>query len=369
MDKSVNLLFLKRKLKTAGVILIVWVLAGAMTAIYEYLFLTNFPGIIFAEEMQGYSFTNSLIAAMLWALLGGSMFCIIELFYLQNKLENQSFIKVVGIKMIIYFIMLLFINLLTSAFYNSVTFDQPFFSEDVWLRVRVFSSSLSFWHPLLPFILILATTLFLIQINYKFGQGELWKYILGKYFNPREEKRIFMFLDISSSTTIAEQLGHVKFFHFINDFYKDITNDILINLGDIVDYVGDEIIVSWTLQNGIHEARCIQCFFDIKKKVKLLSDTYQEKYGIQPHFRAGIHVGEATIGEIGKIKKEITYFGDVMNTTSRIQGITKEKGEELVISEAVMNLLPENSFKMNGLGDIQLRGKKSNTRVYGVRFD
>ena len=54
---------------------------------------------------------------------------------------------------------------------------------------------------------ITALTQFVFQMNAKFGQGTLWKIITGKYRRPKEENRIFMFVDLNSSTTIAERLG------------------------------------------------------------------------------------------------------------------------------------------------------------------
>ncbi len=366
MNNSVQTLFLKRKLTTALIIISVWIFTASFTAIYEFLFLSNFPGVTDTDAMEGYSFVSSIVAAIVWAFMGGTMFSIIELFYLQEKLQNRSFMGIVTIKMIIYFFMLVVINLLTSLFYNSVTLSLPPWNGQVLAKVGSFLTTVSFWHPVLPFVLILIVTLFLIQINYKFGQGELWKYIRGKYFHPREEERIFLFLDISSSTTIAEKIGHIRFFNFINDFYKDITNSILKSRGEIVDYVGDEIIVSWTLSNGLYESRCIQCVFDIYDQIISLSDNYQDRYGYVPEFKAGLHCGEATVGEIGKIKKDITYFGDVMNTTSRIQGLCKEKGQRIMLSEALLDRLPLNDFHFEALGDIQLRGKAHHTKVFGV---
>ncbi len=366
MSNSTEHLFLKRKLTTAFIIISIWILTASFTSVYEYLFLSNFPGVTNTDSMQGYSFVNSIIAAIIWAFMGGTMFSIMELFYLQEKLQNRSFLGIVTIKMIIYFFMLVFINLLTSIFYNTVTLSFPPWDGQVLANVGSFLTSVSFWHPVLPFILILLITLFLIQINYKFGQGELWKYIRGKYFHPREEERIFLFLDITSSTTIAEEIGHIRFFNFINDFYKDITNSILKNRGEIVDYVGDEIIVSWTISNGLYESHCIQCVFDIFDQIVLLSDNYLDRYGYIPEFKAGLHCGEATVGEIGKIKKDITCFGDVMNTTSRIQGLCKEKGQHIMISEALFEKLPLNNFHFDALGDIQLRGKTQKTKVFGV---
>ncbi|MBK7107553.1 MAG: hypothetical protein IPH62_19990 [Ignavibacteriae bacterium] len=50
-----------------------------------------------------------------------------------------------------------------------------------------------------------SVTQFMLQVRDKFGQGILWKFITGKYLHPRQEERIFMFLDLKSATTIAEK--------------------------------------------------------------------------------------------------------------------------------------------------------------------
>jgi len=56
-----------------------------------------------------------------------------------------------------------------------------------------------------------------------------------------------MFVDLLSSTTIAEALGNEKYHNLLHDFYADITNPIIYNKGKIYQYVGDEVIVSWRL--------------------------------------------------------------------------------------------------------------------------
>ena len=175
-----------------------------------------------------------------------------------------------------------------------------------------------------------------------------------------------MFLDLNSSTTIAEKIGHIKFFNLLNDFFQDITNDIIMYKGEIVDYVGDEIIISWNLKEGLEEGYCIECFYAMKKKIERLSEVYDQKYGVKPTFKAGVHCGMATIGEIGKIKKEIVFSGDVMNTTARIQSLCNEKGHKLVISEDLKAQLPGGRFPIIELGEIVLKGKLSSTKIFGV---
>ncbi len=309
---------LRSRLQSAWVIVIVWVIIGALIAVYEYLFLSNFPGITETPSMEQYSFSGSLVTAIVWALLGGSLFALLELFYFQKKLERKSFIQIVSIKLFIYSLMLVMLNIFTSFFYNSLTLSVPFWNNLVVSRVIEFATGISFWQPLLPFIALVLLTLFIIQINFKFGRGELWKFIRGEYFYPKEEVRIYMFLDLNSSTTIAEKIGHTKFFNLLNDFFQDITDEIILHKGEIVDYVGDEIIISWKLKEGLEEGYCIACFYAMEKKISELGEKYDRNYGIRPTFKAGMHCGIATIGEIGKIKKEIAFLGDVMNTTARM---------------------------------------------------
>jgi|GEM_PF-2459472 len=183
-----------------------------------------------------------------------------------------------------------------------------------------------------------------------------------------EVTRIFMFLDIKSSTTIAEKLGHIKYFELLNDFFSDIADDITRNKGQIYQYVGDEVVISWNLEVGVHNNHCINCFFDISQTIEQLSDNYLTRYGLVPEFKAGLHGGKVSKGTIGTLKKEIIYTGDVLNTTSRIEGMCNQYNVNLLFSEDIMNLLNVNEFKTSKIGEIVLRGKNSNITLFTI-FD
>ncbi len=121
---------------------------------------------------------------------------------------------------------------------------------------------------------IVAITQLLLQVNSKFGQGVFWNTIRGRYNTPKEEKRIFMFLDISSSTVIAEQLGDKSYHALLKDFFADITYPILDNKGSIYQYVGDEVVIAWNYEDGKENMQCIKCFFDMKEHI----EQHKEKY-------------------------------------------------------------------------------------------
>ena len=84
---------------------------------------------------------------------------------------------------------------------------------------------------LIQVLIIAIITLHGLKIYEKYGPGTLFSMFIGRYHRPHEVERVFMFLDLSDSTTIAEQLGHVRYFSLLHDFYIDVTDPIL-NLQD-----------------------------------------------------------------------------------------------------------------------------------------
>lgn len=174
-----------------------------------------------------------------------------------------------------------------------------------------------------------------------------------------ELSRIFMFLDLRSSTQIAEKLGHVKYFSLLNDFFADISDPIVENHGEIYQYVGDEVVVSWEMEKGIEHAHCLKCFFQISDKIDMLKQQYIERYGLKPKFKAGMHFGKVSQGSVGTIKKEIVYSGEVLNTASRIEELCNRYRVNLLVSKDLADMLPiDDSHITKEIGSINLRGKQ-----------
>ena len=169
-----------------------------------------------------------------------------------------------------------------------------------------------------------------------------------------------MFMDMKSSTTIAEKIGNKQYFNLLNELFADVTDTILSAEGEIYQYVGDEVVISWSLDRGVKQANCLNCFNNIRERLGELEPLYMAKYGVVPQFKAGLHYGPVTAGEIGTIKKDIVYSGDVLNTTSRIQEQCNHYNVDFLISKQTLELIGKNiPYEVVHLGDIELRGKKN----------
>jgi adenylate cyclase len=217
----------------------------------------------------------------------------------------------------------------------------------------------------LSFYILLA---FYTHINLLLGEGALLKFLLGKYRKPSGEHRIFMFLDIKSSTTLAEKLGLEKYYSFLNDFFHEISEPVRLTNAEIYQYVGDEVVLTWKTKDGIFDSNCLKIFFEIQEKVYANRKYYRSKYGAIPEFKAGIHIGEVISAQIGDIKREIVYNGDVLNTSARIQEQCNVLKRELLLSGMLLNQLNiENEYIAEKLDSIKLRGKESIIDIYSLK--
>ncbi|WP_438425674.1 adenylate/guanylate cyclase domain-containing protein [Aquimarina macrocephali] len=203
------------------------------------------------------------------------------------------------------------------------------------------------------------------QVNLFLGSDNLWKLFRGRFYTPREEKRIFMFLDLQSSTMHAENLGHVEYSKMIQDCFIDLGISVE-SEAEIYQYVGDEVILTWKLQDGIRGQNCLKVYFNFKQRLNKRKEYYLKNYNCIPHFKAGMNSGIVTVAEVGKYKKEIAYHGDTINTAARIQGQCNELKQEFLISESLKNDLNNLGFVFSELGSIELKGKGSQTRLYAV---
>ena len=148
-----------------------------------------------------------------------------------------------------------------------------------------------------------------------------------------------MFLDMKSSTKIAEQLGHVRFYTLLNELFYEISMPVLYTKAEIYQYVGDEVVLTWELKEGLENSNCLKSFFLFQERLAVNAEHYLNDFGVKPEFKAGLHFGKVVSAQIGDLKKEIVYNGDVLNTTARIQDECNKYNRDCLVSGTLMNRL------------------------------
>ena len=154
---------------------------------------------------------------------------------------------------------------------------------------------------------------------------------------------------------------------FRSRFVLDLTRPIVAARGEIHRYIGDELIATWKLEEGIADGRCVAaCFAAIDQLAKRAPD-YRREFGAAVTVRAGPHCGPVVTGEMGTVRKEIVFLGDTVNTAARIQELCRETGDRVLASADLIDRLElPSGIAKRSLGDLRLRGKGADLALYAL---
>ncbi len=307
-----------------------------------------------------------LIFASLANAIVGLIIGSLEVVYLEKKFSNRTLSAKFFYKFIIYLCLFIIIIIVLYPVAVSLESGTSLLAVKVWQQLGRFLLSISFLVTLFHLSVRLMLSLIYSAISENLGHQVFVNFFSGKYHKPKIEQRIFMFLDMKSSTTIAESLGHITYFKLLDTYYNLMSDSIINSYGEVYQYIGDEIVISWKPEKGFDQANCINCFFSIRDRLHQQKVVLFNEYGFEIGFKAGIHFGEVTIGEIGALKKEIVFSGDVLNTTARIQSLCKELDADLLISGAIKEQIPPSNYQYSSKGEIELKGRNKKEELFSV---
>ncbi|WP_280932537.1 adenylate/guanylate cyclase domain-containing protein [Aquimarina sp. 2201CG14-23] len=331
-------------------------------SIIRYYGIDEEEGFTVIEDFSGHQGTlKALIGFTSIGALIGIVYASIDILFDKYTSNKISLAYNLIVRTLLYFITTVLIFTLIMDLFSEI-YNINLNTDRGWWK-----KNKSFWATILYIVMVSFVFSFIKIATEKFGKGVFIKMLLGKYKKPQEEKRIFMFLDLKDSTAIAEKLGHFKYSQFIQDCFYDLNTVVPKHEAEIYQYVGDEAVLSWPYKKGLANNNCVTLFFAFQHKKQSKATYYQEKYGIIPEFKAGLHGGKLMVTEVGVIKKEIAYHGDVINTSARIQAECNNRKVKLLISEELLqDLKISDHLSSTFLGSVLLKGKQEEVNIHTI---
>ena len=187
------------------------------------------------------------------------------------------------------------------------------------------------------------------------------------------------FTDISSYSTIVEYMSPEVAVEFLNEYFNEMHKIIEKHNGQILNYIGDSIMIVFGAPNNLknHEEIAVKCAIDMKNKLKELNQNwiknqlarYWKNHGIEKiSVRIGIHTGNVIAGNIGSENMlQYSTIGDVVNVASRLEKANKDFNTEISFSHEIYTALTEDLYGKSKLsGEITLKGRTAPTKVYSV---
>lgn len=316
-------------------------------------------GMVMSSIMDGHVALNSALRGIYTGTVIAGLISAFELLVVERPgggLRRLSFMKLLTIKELAYTAVILGGDWSGSQLFAEAS-DPGFGLNRMTAITYIFSISAT--------LLIV----FIIEMSTLLGPGVLSDIMRGRYHTPRQERRLLLFLDMRNSTSIAERIGDLAFHRLLNRCFTDLTEAVLAWDGIVHKYVGDEMIVTWPLGdgNGKDPAGAYAAVVEARARLQQLGDRYQAEFGVIPEFRAILHAGPVVAGEMGEVKREIVLLGDTVNTTAKIEQVSKTLPDSVVISaEALAAAALPAGMTSRPLGNFPLPGKTVAVDLYSL---
>jgi adenylate cyclase len=211
-----------------------------------------------------------------------------------------------------------------------------------------------FYRLILRVVVVTSIAILVVQVEELMGRRMFLGFLLGRYERPQAQERIVLSMDLVGSTALAERLGDLRYFRFLNTTYSLMTDALLRNEGEVHKYVGDEVIITWTMEDGLREQNCLDLFFDVQERIAAHAEELEREYGAVPQFRGAVHGGRVIVAQIGHIKRGIE--------------LCKELKADLLVSAELLGRIPraEERFRLGALQVAPVKGRRREVRVHTV---
>jgi adenylate cyclase len=243
-----------------------------------------------------------------------------------------------------------------------------------WLQPGEFIAGLpahasitEFWYGFAYSAVVSVVFNLVFAITNLIGARSFLNFITGRYHAPVEENRFVLFVDIAGSTGLAERLGGVGIHRFLDRTFRLLTDPVVDYRGEVLNYIGDEVIVTWPERSGAVDSRPLRCFAAMRGELARAASQFESEFGAAPRIRGSLHFGPVIVGEIGDVKRAIVFNGDVMNTAARLEELSRNVDGGFLASRAAMaRFTSAPPFAVRDLGRLEIRGRADGIDVVGI---
>jgi adenylate cyclase len=174
-----------------------------------------------------------------------------------------------------------------------------------------------------------------------------------------------LFSDVRGFTSISEGLDPQELTHLMNAFLTPITEVIHQRRGTIDKYMGDAVMAFWgaPLNDPQHAAHAVHAALEMHRRLEQVNDGFERRGWPRLQIGVGINTGEMNVGNMGsEFRMAYTVMGDAVNLASRLEGLTKQYGVGIIVSESTRRAVDDVEFRE--LDRVRVKGKEEPVAIF-----
>ncbi|CAK8723583.1 Adenylate cyclase [Candidatus Electrothrix aarhusensis] len=196
---------------------------------------------------------------------------------------------------------------------------------------------------------------------------ELLKHQDNLVLDGEERELSILFSDIRHFTSMAEKMSPDDLCAFLNEYFTPMTEAIMERRGTVDKFIGDAIMAFWNapLDTPNHVFNACECALSMINQLEILNNLWGQKGLPEVRIGVGIHCGVARVGNMGSLQRfDYTIMGDAVNLASRLEGLTRLYGADILVSDAVYAILKESDFFFRRIDTVRAVGKTTPVTLY-----
>ena len=174
-----------------------------------------------------------------------------------------------------------------------------------------------------------------------------------------------LFSDVRGFTTISEGMDPRQLTQLMNALLTPMTRVIHKNRGTIDKYMGDAIMSFWgaPLADNEHARHALYAAMEMMDELKIMQEDFRQRGWPEVNIGIGLNTGNMNVGNMGsEFRMAYTVLGDAVNLGSRLEGLTKEYGVNIIVSESTKVEVPE--FLFRELDLVRVKGKHEPVAIF-----
>lgn len=310
-----------------------WIYYSGWTNLFALIRFSGWDKMDQVIDQGGVSLPESLAIANLGAFILGALTALFEvrkrrLFKSQLLWRNINLIRIT-----VFLVVLLFSSLISC--FIIISLEEIWSANQILPRYMEVISSSAFRIVNLFLAIVVIINVALLSFMDWHGSATFTSILTGKVYITNRENRVFLFIDLNSSTDISSKIGYKKYSQLIETCFDELRTLARKYESEIYEYVGDEMILTWLSTKAFNKNACIQLFLDFKSVLNARSKEFESRFGVIPSFKAAVSMGDVLSSVSGSAQKRKAFYGQPLHQTSRMLGIGKKYGRDFVCTQAI----------------------------------